>query len=209
MIDLYFWPTPNGLKLSVALEEFGLPYEIRPLNIGKGDQFKPEFLAISPNNKMPAIVDHDPPGGGDPIAVFESAAILLYLAEKTGKFFPTSLRERTRVHEWLAFQIASQGPMTGQANHFVTFAKEKIPYAIDRYTTEVRRICKVMDGELSKRAYLAGDQFSIADIASYPWTDVLENLSIDVEKEFPKLAAWRARVGARPAVAKGMAVKPT
>jgi GST-like protein len=206
VIDLYFWPTPNGYKITVALEELGLPYTLRPVDIGRGAQFEPAFLAVSPNNKMPAIVDHDPPGGGAPISVFESAAILVYLAEKTGKLMPRDLRGRTRVLEWLAWQVANQGPMTGQANHFVSYAPEKIPYAVERYTKEVRRLCHVLDVQFEREEYLAGAEYSIADVASYPWTDTLARLGIDVDKDFPKLAAWRARLLARPAVANGMVV---
>ena len=165
MIDLYYWPTPNGFKISIALEELGLPYRIVPVNIGRGEQFTPEFLAISPNNRMPAIVDHDPPGGGPPISVFESGAILIYLAEKAGKLLPKPIRGRVEVLEWLSWQIAGLGPMTGQAGHFRNYAPEKIPYAIQRYTDEVHRLIGVIENRLEGREFIAGD-YSIADIAS-------------------------------------------
>jgi len=169
-IQLYFWPTPNGVKISVMLEECGLPYEIVPVNISKGDQFKPEFLAISPNNRMPAIVDPQGPGG-KPISVFESGAILQYLGRKTGKFYPQDERKRVAVEEWLYWQVGGLGPMAGQANHFRAYAPEKIPYAIDRYTNEMHRLYGVMNTRLKDRAYLAGDFYSIADIACIGWTN--------------------------------------
>ncbi|AUX47013.1 glutathione S-transferase [Sorangium cellulosum] len=204
MIDLYYWPTPNGWKISIMLEEAGLPYNLVPVNIGKGEQFKPEFLAISPNNRMPAIVDHDPLGGGAPLSIFESGAILLYLAEKTGKFQPADVRGRYEVAQWLMWQMGGLGPMSGQAGHFRAFAPEKIPYAIERYTNEVNRLYGVMNKRLADRAYLAGD-YSIADIASFPWVAGYERLGQSVE-EFPHLKRWLDELHARPAVARGLAV---
>jgi GSH-dependent disulfide-bond oxidoreductase len=167
MIDVYFWPTPNGHKVTVALEELELPYNVIPINIGKGDQFKSEFLKISPNNKMPAIVDSDGPGG-KPISIFESGTILIYLAEKTGRLMPTDARGRYKVLEWLMFQMASVGPMLGQVHHFRRYAPEQIQYAIDRYTNEAKRIYGVIDKRVGDVLYLAGE-YSIADIATYPW----------------------------------------
>lgn len=205
MIDLHYWPTPNGWKISIALEETGLPYQVIPVNIGRGDQFKPEFLAISPNNRMPAIVDHDPPGGGAPIAMFESGAILLYIAEKTGKLMPSDLRGRYEVTQWLMWQMGGLGPMSGQANHFRVYAAEKIPYAIERYLNEVRRLYGVMDKRLADRAFLAGE-YSIADIASWPWVTAHERLEVSLD-DFPNLKRWFELLGARPAVAKGYALR--
>ena len=201
MIDLHYWPTPNGWKVAIALEETGLEYRVVPVNIGRGDQFKPEFLAISPNNKMPAIVDHDPPGGGGPLSVFESGAILLYIAEKTGKLAPKDLRGRYQVLEWVMWQVSNLGPMAGQAHHFRGYTEEKIPYAIDRYTNEVHRIYGVMDKRLADHEYLAGD-YSIADIASWPWVVPWERQGQDLA-EFPHLKRWFEAVGARPAVVRG------
>ncbi len=169
MIDLHYWPTPNGWKVTILLEETGLAYTVKPVNIGRGEQFKPEFLAISPNNRMPAIVDHDPPGGGAPVSVFESGAILLYLAEKTGRFLPKDLRGRYEAIQWLMWQMGGLGPMAGQAHHFRGYAPEKIPYAIDRYTNECSRLYRVMNTRLADRPFLAGE-YSIADMASWSWT---------------------------------------
>jgi GST-like protein len=168
MIDLYYWTTPNGHKITIFLEEAGLPYKIIPINIGKGEQFKPEFLAVSPNNRIPAIVDHEPAGGGKPISVFESGAILLYLADKTGKFIAKDLRGRNETVEWLFWQMGNLGPMAGQNNHFNIYAPDKLPYAMDRYRNEVNRLFGVMNKRLANRQFLAGD-YSIADMASYPW----------------------------------------
>ncbi len=204
MIDLYFWPTPNGQKISIALEELGLPYTVRPINIGRGDQFKPEFLAISPNNRIPAIVDHAPEDDSDPIAVFESGAILLYLAEKTGRLMPGTVRGRIQVQQWLMWQMSGLGPMSGQANHFVVYAPEKIPYGIERYTKEVLRLYGVMDRRLTERFFLAGD-YSIADIACYPWTMACERLNLDISP-FENLLRWMKDMGARPAVQRGLQV---
>lgn len=205
MIDLYFFPTPNGLKLTIALEELELPYRVIPINIIKGDQFKPEFLAISPNNKMPALVDHEPLGGGEPLAVFESGAMLLYLAEKTGKLLPQDLRARYEVTQWLFWQMAGLGPMTGQANHFIIYAKEKVPYAMDRYLTEVKRLLSVLDKQLATREYIAGE-YSVADIASLPWVIGVDRLGLELSS-YPQVDAWVKRLQARPAVQRGLAVK--
>lgn len=204
MIDLFFWPTPNGYKISIALEEMGLPYTLKPVNIGRGDQFKPEFLAISPNNRMPAIVDHAPADGGKSLSVFESGAILVYLAEKTGRFLPADVRGRTLVLEWLAWQVAGVGPMFGQAGHFVNYAPEKVPYGIDRYTKEVHRLLGVLDHRLRGRDFVAGD-YSIADMAIFPWVRIAKGLSVPTD-EFPEVTRWRATLAARPAVARGMGV---
>lgn len=202
-IDLYFWPTPNGLKITVFLEEAGLPYRIIPVNIGKGDQFKPEFLAISPNNRMPAIVDPEGPDG-KPISVFESGAILQYLGRKTGKFYSSNERERVEIEQWLMWQMGGLGPMAGQANHFRLYAPEKVPYGIERYTKEVNRLYGVMNKRLADREYLAGE-FSIADIACIGWARGWERQGQDIE-QFPNLKAWLDRMQARPATARGLAV---
>jgi GSH-dependent disulfide-bond oxidoreductase len=202
-IALYYWPTPNGHKITIMLEECGLPYEIIAVNIGTGEQFKPDFLAISPNNRMPAIVDPDGPGGG-PISVFESGAILQYLGRKTGKFYPSEERARVEVEEWLFWQMAGLGPMAGQAHHFRNYAPEKIAYGIDRYTNEVNRLYGVMNKRLADRDYLAG-AYSIADMASYPWVRPYKNQGQDLA-EFPHLERWYQRMRARPAVAKGVKV---
>jgi GSH-dependent disulfide-bond oxidoreductase len=202
-IDLYYWPTPNGHKITIMLEECGLPYQIKPINIGRGDQFKPEFLAIAPNNRMPAIVDPDGPGGR-PISVFESGAILQYLGRKTGQFYPRDERARVDVEQWLYWQVGNLGPMAGQCNHFRIYAQEKIPYAIDRYTNEVNRLYGVMNERLADRPYLAGE-YSIADMASYPWVRPYKNQGQDLA-EFPHLAAWYTRMHDRPAVARAVKV---
>lgn len=198
MIELHYWPTPNGHKVTIFLEETGLPYEIRPVDIGKGEQFRPEFLAIAPNNRMPAIVDRDPPGGGEPIPVFESGAILVYLAEKTGRFLPTAPRARKTVLEWLFWQMAGLGPMAGQNHHFSGYAPEKIPYAIDRYVRETNRLYGVLDRRLAGREWIA-DEYSIADMACYPWIVPYERQGQRLE-DFPALARWFDRMRARPAV---------
>jgi GST-like protein len=205
MIDLYFWQTPNGRKISIALEELALPYQIFPINIGRGDQFKPEFLAISPNNRIPAIVDHEPADGGPPLSVFESGAILLYLAEKTGKLMPTELRSRTAVLEWLMWQMGGIGPMFGQANHFAVYAPEKLPYAIDRYLNEARRLIRVLDTRLADREFVAG-AYSIADIASFPWVVSARDRFFKDFAEWPNASRWLDAIAARPAVARGMTV---
>ena len=204
MIDLYYWPTPNGHKITLFLEEAGLDYTIKPVHIGKGDQFKPEFLAFSPNNKMPAIVDHTPADGGQPQTVFESGAILLYLAEKTGQFLPTDARARIEALEWLFWQMAGLGPMSGQYGHFNVYAPEKIPYAIDRYTNEVKRLLQVLDTRLKGRGFIAGDQYSIADMAIYPWIGVYDKAPIDMTP-FPEVVRWQAAIKARPATVRAYA----
>jgi GST-like protein len=206
MIDLYYWPTPNGKKITIALEELELPYRVIPVNIGRGDQFKPEFLAISPNNRMPAIVDHAPADGGAPISVFESGAILLYLADKTGKLMPSDMRGRLVVQEWLMWQMGGLGPMFGQANHFAVYAPEKLPYAIDRYINESKRLLRVLDTRLADREFLAGD-YSIADLASFPWVvGARASILKDQIAEFPHVVRWLDALNARPAVARGLAV---
>ncbi len=202
-IELYYWPTPNGHKITIMLEECGLPYAIKPINIGKGDQFEPSFLKIAPNNRMPAIIDPDGPGG-KPISVFESGAVLQYLGRKTGKFYPADERVRVAVDEWLFWQMGGLGPMAGQAHHFRIYAPEKIQYGIDRYTNEVNRLYGVMNKQLSNHDYLAG-AYSIADMASYPWVRPHKNQGQDLA-EFPKLEAWYQRMQARPAVAVGVKV---
>jgi GST-like protein len=200
MIDLYYWTTPNGHKITIFLEETGLEYKIIPVNISRGDQFKPEFLEISPNNRMPAIVDHAPAGGGAPIPVFESGAILLYLAEKTGKFIASDLRGRVAVLEWLMWQMGGLGPMLGQNHHFNLYAPEKIPYAINRYVNETSRLYQVLDNRLKDREYVAGP-YSIADMACYPWIVPWKRQQQDLEK-FPNLKRWFEAIRARPAVVK-------
>ncbi|MBY4595246.1 glutathione binding-like protein [Ottowia caeni] len=204
MIDVYTWPTPNGHKVHIMLEECGLPYRALPINIGKGDQFQPDFLKISPNNKIPAIIDPEGPDG-EPISVFESGAILLYLAEKTGRFMPASVRGRYDVLQWLMFQMGGVGPMLGQAHHFRVYAPEKVPYAIDRYTNEARRLYGVMDRQLQSHDYIAGNEYTIADIAIFPWLRSWQNQGIDWA-DFPTLKAWFDRIGERPAVQRGVQV---
>ena len=201
MIELYFWPTPNGHKITIALEEMGLEYRIKPINIGKGDQFKPSFLAISPNNRMPAIIDHDA-ADGKPQAVFESGAILLYLAEKTGKFMPSDARARIVVLEWLMWQMGGVGPMLGQAHHFIKYAKPKLPYPIQRYSNEANRLYGVLNRRLAKRQFVA-DDYSIADMAIYPWTRTYGDQNVNLD-DYPHVARWRNDMGARPAVQKGL-----
>ncbi|MBD8696107.1 glutathione S-transferase N-terminal domain-containing protein [Stenotrophomonas sp. 169] len=206
MIDLYYWPTPNGHKVTLFLEEAGLEYRIHPVNIGAGDQFKPEFLAISPNNKMPAIVDNAPAGGGAPLSVFESGAILLYLAEKTGTFLSRDARERVETLEWLFWQMAGLGPMSGQMGHFTVYAPEKIPYAIERYGNEVTRLHGVMDKRLAQHEWLAGSEYSIADMASYPWIGPYDKLPPDYAA-FPNLHRWQQAIAARPATQRAYALR--
>ncbi|HTN94526.1 MAG TPA: glutathione binding-like protein [Gallionella sp.] len=198
MIDLYYWPTPNGHKITMFLEEAGLEYRIIPVNIGTGDQFKPEFLKISPNNKMPAIVDHSPPDSGDAISVFESGAILVYLAEKTGKLLPKDLRGRKIALEWLFWQVGGLGPMAGQNHHFSKYAPEKITYAIDRYVNETNRLYGVLDRRLDGREFIAGDDYTIADIAAYPWIVPwkTQHQSLD---DFQHVKRWFDAVSNRPA----------
>jgi GST-like protein len=197
MIELYFAATPNGLKIKLFLEETGLPYFITPVSLSKGEQFQPAFLAISPNNKIPAIVDHAPAGGGAPIAVFESGAILQYLAEKSGQLMPTDLRDRLQVLEWLYWQVGGLGPMGGQAGHFRVYAPEPVPYAIDRYTREVTRLYGVLDRRLANREFIAG-AFSIADVACYPWI-VPHEAHGQTLSDFPNLERWFMAISARPA----------
>jgi len=204
MIEVYSWATPNGHKVHVMLEECGLKYCAIPVDIGAGDQFKPEFLAISPNNKIPAIVDPDGPGG-KPIALFESGAILLYLAGKTGRFLPADTAAKYKVLEWLMFQVGSVGPMLGQTHHFRIYAPEKIPYAIDRYSNETRRLYGVMDRQLARSKYIAGAEYSIADIAVFPWLRSWKNQGIAWD-DFPHLKGWFDEIAARPAVVRGVAV---
>jgi len=203
MIDLYYWTTPNGHKISIFLEEAELPYTIHPINIGKGDQFQPAFLQISPNNRIPAIVDQQPADGGEPISVFESGAILQYLAEKTGKFLPTEVRGRVEVMEWLFWQMGGLGPMLGQNHHFTQYAPEKIPYAINRYLKETERLYGVLDKQLGDRAYIAGD-YSIADMAAYPWIVPHERQQIDLAA-FPNVKRWFESIQLRPAVVRAYA----
>ena len=204
MIDLYTFTTPNGRKASIMLEEVGLPYRAHVIHIGRGEQFTPEFVAINPNSKIPAIVDSDGPDGA-PISVFESGAILIYLAEKTGRFLPADARGRTVVMEWLMFQMASVGPMFGQANHFVKAAPEDIPYAKQRYLTEMHRLLAVLDRRLGVAEYLAGD-YSIADMATYPWVLSAATFTGEDLSPYANVLRWMEAVGARPAVAKGMTV---
>jgi len=206
MIDLYFWATPNGKKVSIALEELALPYQVFPVNIGRGDQFKPEFLAISPNNRIPAIVDHAPADGGPPLSVFESGAILLYLADKTGQLIPRDARGRTEVLEWLMWQMGGIGPMFGQANHFAVYAPDKLPYAIDRYLNESRRLLRVLNTRLDGREFVAG-AYSVADIASFPWVVSARDRLLQTDFDFPNVSRWLAAIAARPAVVRGMAVQ--
>jgi len=198
MIDLYYWTTPNGHKITMFLEEAGLAYRIIPIDIGKGDQFDPAFLRISPNNRIPAIVDNTPAKGARPISVFESGAILLYLAEKTGKFIPSGLAGRAEVLQWLFWQMGGLGPMAGQNHHFRNYAPEKIPYAIDRYVNETNRLYGVLDKRLADRPFVAGKDYSIADMASYPWTVSHERQGQDLN-DFPHLKRWFEAIKARPA----------
>jgi len=206
MIDLYYWPTPNGWKISIMLEECGLPYKMIPVNIGKGEQFAPGFLAISPNNRMPAIVDSAPAGGGDPISIFESGAILQYLADKTGRFLSVDVRERYSVLQWLNWQMGGLGPMAGQNGHFLLYAPEKIPYAIDRYGKEVDRLYGVLDKQLGNTGtFVAGAEYSIADMAIFPWTRTHRAQNVDLEK-FPNVKHWYNALFERPAVKRGLDV---
>lgn len=208
MIDLYFWPTPNGLKLKLFLEETGLAYRQVPVDIGAGDQFKPEFLAISPNNRIPALVDHAPADGGVPLSLFESGAMLLYLAEKTGRFLPVDPRGRAQVLQWLFWQVGGLGPMAGQNGHFSVYAPEEVPYAIDRYTRETHRLYRVLDRQLQGREFIAGD-YSIADMACYPWIVPHAAHGQDLA-EFPQLRRWFDAIAARPATQRSYeGVKPT
>ncbi|WP_326524352.1 glutathione S-transferase N-terminal domain-containing protein [Sphingomonas sp.] len=202
MIELYYWPTPNGHKVTMFLEEAGLDYEIHPINIGAGDQFRPEFLAFSPNNRMPAIIDTRPIDQQDPLAVFESGAILYYMAEKTGKFFHSDPRGKADVMQWLMWQMGGLGPMLGQNHHFTRYASEKIPYAIDRYVKETARLYGVLDRHLADREFVAGG-YTIADMACYPW--ILPEAQGQDMADFPNLARWHAAIAARPATARAYA----
>lgn len=204
MIELYYWPTPNGHKITMFLEEAGLAYEIHPVDISAGDQFKPEFLAFSPNNRMPAIIDRAPADGGAAITVFESGAILEYLADKTGMFLPKDARGRKTVLEWLFWQVGGLGPMAGQNHHFGIYAPEKIPYAIARYVNETNRLYGVLDRRLAGRAFVAGDDYSIADMACYPWIVPWKNQQQTLS-DFPDLARWFEAVAARPATVRAYA----
>ena len=207
MIDLYYWPTPNGHKVTMFLEEAGLDYTLKAVNIGKGDQFKPDFLAIAPNNRMPAIVDHAPDGGGAPVSLFESGAILLYLAEKTGRFIAADLPGRAEVLQWLFWQMGGLGPMLGQNHHFTQYAPEKVPYAIDRYVKETNRLYGVLDRRLADRPYVAGADYSIADMAAYPWIVPYEKQGQRLE-DFPHLARWFRAIAERPATRAAYARAP-
>lgn len=212
MIDLYYWPTPNGHKVTMFLEETGVAYRIVPIDIGKGAQFAPDFLKIAPNNRMPAIVDHVPREGAAPISVFESGAILLYLAEKEGRFIPADLPGRVETLQWLFWQMGGLGPMLGQNHHFSQYAPEKIPYAIDRYVKETNRLYGVLDGRLADREFVAGDDYTIADMASYPWIVPHERQGQNLD-DFPNLKRWFHAIGERPATirayAKGEEVRPS
>jgi GST-like protein len=204
MIDVYSWATPNGHKIHIMLEELGLEYKVIPIDIGAGDQFMPDFLAISPNNKIPAIIDSDGPNGR-PLALFESGAILFYLAEKTGKFLPLDPVGRYTTMQWLMFQMGGVGPMLGQAHHFRIYAPEKIEYAVNRYSNEAKRLYGVMDTQLGVTRYLAGNDYSIADIATFPWTRSWKNQGIELD-EFPNVKRWFDEISARPAVIRGVEV---
>ena len=205
MIDLHYAPTPNGWKISIMLEELGIPYTVFPVDIRAGDQFKPDFLAISPNNRIPAIVDHAPPDGGAPFSVFETGAILIYLADKTGRFLPKDMRGRSNVTQWLMWQMSGLGPMLGQHGHFALYAQEKIPYAIERYRDEAARLYRVLDTQLGKTgSYVAGD-YSIADIACFPWTMTHKAQGFTLD-DYPNVKRWYAEIRARPKVQAGLAI---
>jgi GST-like protein len=204
MIELYYWPTPNGHKITMFLEEAGLRYRIHPVDISAGDQFKPEFLAFSPNNRMPAIIDPSPTDGGEPISVFESGAILTYLAEKTGRFLPADVRGRKTVMEWLFWQMGGLGPMAGQNHHFGIYAPEKIPYAINRYVSETNRLYGVLDRRLNGREFITGSDYTIADMAAYPWVVPWKRQQQNLD-DFPNLRGWFDAVRARPATIRAYA----
>jgi len=207
MIDLYYWTTPNGHKMTMFLEEAGLPYKVLPINIGKGEQFQPHFLKIAPNNRIPAMVDHDPADGGEPIAMFESGAMLVYLAEKTGRFLPTDLRGRAEVLQWLFWQMGGLGPMAGQNHHFGTYAPEKIQYAIDRYVGETGRLYGVLNKHLAGREFISS-QYSVADMACYPWIVSHERQGQNLD-DFPHLKRWFEAIAARPATVRAYDVAKT
>ena len=207
MIDLHYWPTPNGKKVTILLEECGMPYRIMPVNIQKGEQFNKDFLAMNPNHRMPVMVDHEPKGGGDPITVFESGAIMMYIAEKAGKFYPQDLRARYEVNEWLIWQMANQGPKSGECGHFRRLDQKQHgaqTYAINRYTDEVNRLYGVLTNRLHKHKYLAGDQYTIADMICYPWTVNWKAQGQDID-EFKHFKRWFEEIGERAAVKRGMA----
>ena len=204
MIEVWSWPTPNGHKVHVALEELELPYRVVPVNIGAGDQFKPEFLAINPNHRIPAILDPDGPGG-QPLSLFESGAILIYLAEKAGRLMPADPAARLRCLQWLMFQMGGVGPMFGQYNHFAAYAPEKLPYAIERYGNEVKRLHRVLDKRLAEAEWLAGEDYSIADVATFPWVRNPDRRGIDLA-DYPAVKRWHDAIAARPAVQRGVAV---
>jgi len=204
MIDLYYWPTPNGHKITLFLEEAALDYRIHPIDISAGDQFKPEFLAFSPNNRMPAIIDNEPADGREPVSVFESGAILLYLTEKVGQFLPTDIRGRKTVMEWLFWQVGGLGPMAGQNHHFGLYAPEKISYAIDRYVKETNRLYGVLDRRLANRAFIAGESYTIADMACYPWIVPWKRQQQNLD-DFPNLRRWFELIAARPATVRAYA----
>jgi GST-like protein len=212
MIELYYWPTPNGHKITMMLEELGLPYTIHPVNIGQGDQFKPDFLKIAPNNRMPAIIDTDPADGGEPIGVFESGAILVYLANKTGKFFGPAQRDKIVQMEWLMWQMGGLGPMSGQNGHFNRYAPEKIPYAQKRYIDETNRLYGVLDRQLAGKPFVAGEEYSVADMAIYPWIVPYAAMGQDLA-DFSHIQRWFEAVKARPATvrayAKGEEIRPS
>lgn len=207
MIDIHYWPTPNGKKVTILLEELALPYRIVPCNIGKGDQFQDAFLGVSPNNRMPAMVDHEPADGGAPIAIFESGAIMMYIAEKTGRFFPQDTRTKAEVTQWVIWQMANQGPKSGECGHFRRLGDTQgdQSYAVRRFTDEVNRLYGVLNNRLYDRPYLAGDEYTIADMISYPWTVNWAGQGQDIE-EFKYFKRWFEEIGARPAVRRGMAV---
>jgi len=205
VIDLYYWGTPNGHKVTLFLEEAGLDYRLHPVNIGMGDQFAPDFLKISPNNRIPAMIDNDPAGDGAPLSLFESGAMLLYLAEKTGRFIPTEIDGRVEVLQWLFWQVGGLGPMAGQNHHFSAYAPEKIPYAIDRYVRETARLYGVLDKRLADRSFVAGDDYTIADMASYPWIVPYERQGQDLAS-FPNLRRWFDAIAARPATVRAYAI---
>ena len=206
MIDLYYAPTPNGWKISIMLEELGIPYTVKPINIRAGEQFRPEFLAISPNNRIPAIVDHEPPDGGQPLPVFETGAILFYLANKFNRFIPTEMRARMATIQWVMWQMGGLGPMLGQHGHFALYAPEKIPYAIQRYRDEAARLYHVLDTQLGKTgAYVAGGEYTIADIACFPWTMTHKAQGFTLD-DYPNVKRWYATLRARPQVQAGLAI---
>ena len=205
MIDLYYWTTPNGHKITLFLEETGLPYTLHSINIGKGEQFQPDFLRIAPNNRIPAIVDNAPADGGEPVSIFESGAILLYLAEKTDQFLSTDLRQRVDTLQWLFWQMAGLGPMAGQNHHFTQYAPEPVPYAIDRYVKETARLYAVLDRHLADRDFITGADYSIADMACYPWIVPHDKQRQNLD-DFPHLKRWFEAIGARPATARAYAL---